>query len=233
MNSMKSGMHPRFAMAVKIMVAAVAMTASAMASAQTARTWMVKGGYNNIQPDVSSGNMSASSLPGTKADAGSASNLTVTVAYMFTDNISAELCLGLPHKHDVTGDGAIKGSGKIGTVEALPPTLLAQYRFLSPKSAFRPYVGLGLSYAMFQKETGSATLTALTNPGGTPTTFSVDSAWGVSAQVGASYAFNEKWFADLSLIKTYLKTATHFSSGQNLDMRLDPLAVSVTVGYRF
>jgi outer membrane protein len=220
---------------LKILMAGAAICASTAASAQTAGTWLVKLGYNNIAPKVSSDNMSASSLPGTKADVGSASSVTLTGAYMFTDHISSELYIGLPYKHNIYGDGAIKGTGQIGTVESLPPTLYAQYRFLEAKSAFSPYIGLGITYAMFQKETGSAALTALTNTGSTQqgTTFSVDSAWGISPQIGATYAFTEKWFADFSVHKTFIKTTTHFSTGQTLDMRLDPLAVNFSVGYRF
>ena len=54
------------------------------------------------------------------------------------------------------------------TVEQLPPTLLLQNRFLEVKSVFRPYVGPGVTYAIFQKETGSGTLTALINPAAQP-----------------------------------------------------------------
>lgn len=228
---MKNHAHT-FVTAVKGIALLLSLTASAAASAQSAGTWMIKAGYNKITPQVSSGNLSAPSLPGTKVDVGSGSALIVTGAYMFTDNISAELYLGLPYKHDLTGDGAIKGVGKIGSVEQLPPTLFAQYRFLEAKSVFRPYVGLGLTYAMFQKETGSATLSALTNPGGA-TTLSVANAWGITPQVGVTYAFNDKWFADAGVSKTFIKTTTTLSTGQKIDTRLDPVVVNFSIGYRF
>lgn len=214
-------------------VLALVLGVCASASAQTAGTWQVKVGYNRITPHISSGDLSAPSLPGTKADIESGSAPILSFAYNFNDHISTELVLGLGYKHDLVGDGSIKGVGKIGTVEQLPPTLFAQYRFLEPKAAFRPYVGLGLTFAKFQKETGSAALTAITNPGGPPTTFQVDSAWGLTPQLGASYAFNDKWYADISISKTYIKTTTTLSTGQKLDTRLDPVATSVSLGYRF
>ncbi len=231
-NNTKSYANTCVLAAAKVLALAVALLAANQASAQTAGTWLVKAGYNRITPKVTSGDLSAPSLPGTKVDVDSADSLILTGAYMITDNVSTELFLGLPYKHDLVGDGSIKGVGKIGTVEQLPPTLMLQYRFLEAKSGFRPYIGLGATYAKFQKETGSAALTALTNPGGA-TTLRVDDAWGVTAQLGATYAFNEKWFADFSVQKTYIKTTAHLSTGQSIDTRLDPVSVNFSIGYRF
>jgi len=218
--------------AAQALVVAAALTAAGSACAQTAGTWMVKVGYNQITPKVSSGDLSSPSLPGTKIDVDSADSLIVTAAYMFTDHVSGELMLGAPYKHDLIGAGSISGAGKIGTVEQLPPTLMLQYRFREPTAKFRPYVGLGVTYAIFQKETGSATLTALTNPGGA-TTVRVDDAWGGTAQLGITYALDEKWFADLSAQKTYIKTTANLSTGQSIDTRLDPVSVNFSIGYRF
>jgi outer membrane protein len=219
--------------AVKVAAITLALAAGTSASAQTAGSWLVKLGYNKITPQISSGDLSAPAFPNTKTDIESASAPIFTITYMYTDNLSVELGLGAPYKHDLVGDGAIKGIGKIGTVEQLPPTIFAQYRFLEAKSAFRPYVGVGLTYAMFQKETGSAALTATTNAGGPPTTFKVDSAFGITPHLGASYAFNDKWFADAMVSKTFIKTKTTLSTGQTQDIRLDPVSVSFSVGYRF
>lgn len=234
---MKNYTNTSFITVAKAVVLCGTLAVSAAASAQTAGSWLIKLGYNRITPQVSSGNMSAPSLPGTKMDVESASAAILTGAYMFTDNISAELYLGTPYKHDVVGDGAIGGVGKMGTVEQLPPTLFAQYRFFEAKSAFRPYVGLGLTYAMFQKETGSAVLTALTRPGTGATiggtTFKVDSAWGITPQIGVTYAFNDKWFVDFGISKTYIKTTATLSTGQKIDTRMDPTAINLSLGYRF
>ena len=215
-------------------IAAALMTASAAVSAQSAGTWSVKAGLNQITPHVDSEDMSPSALPGTKMDVGSDTQPIVTVGYMYSDNVSVELALGLPYKHDLIGDGAIRGTGKLATVEALPPTLFLQYRFLQAQSKFRPYAGLGLTYAYFQKETGSGAGTALTNPGSpVPTTFKVDAAWGITPQIGVTYALSDKWFADLCVSKTFLKTTAHYSTGQTIDLTLDPVAVSIAVGYHF
>lgn len=219
--------------AVKGIALVAALLAGGAASAQTAGTWMVKAGYNRITPKVSSSDLSSPSRPGTKVDVEAANSVIFTIDYMFTDHISTELFLGLPYKHNVVGRGTIDGVGKIATIEQLPPTLMFQYRFLEPTATFRPYAGVGLTYARFQKETGTSTLTALTNPGGTGTTLRVDSAWGATFQLGGTYAFNEKWYADASIQKTIIKTATHLSTGQSIDTDLDPVSVNFAIGYRF
>ena len=219
---------------LKMLAAAAVMMVSVSASAQTAGTWMVDAGVNQITPKVTSSDMTAPALPGTQAGVGSDTKFFFAGSYMITDNISTELGLGVPYKHDISGAGSIQGAGKIASTEVLPPTLFIQYRFLEAKSVFRPYVGLGLTYAYYQKETGSGKLTALTNTGSsTPTTFKLDSGFGTTVQLGATYALNAKWFAATSVNKTYLKTAAHYSTGQTLDIKLDPVAVNFAIGYKF
>jgi len=219
---------------VKLLALAAAMTVASAASAQqSAGTWIGTLGANKITPKVDSGNVSAPALPNTKTDVGSDTKPRFTVGYMLTDNISAELDLGLPYKHDLYGAGAINGTGKLATAEVLPPTAFIQYRFLKPDSMVRPYVGLGITYAMFQKERGSGQLTAVLNTGGAPATFKLDDKWAASFQIGGTVKINDKWFLDASVIKTKLKTQAHYSTGQVQDVRLDPLAVNISIGYNF
>jgi outer membrane protein len=213
--------------------AAALATAAAPAFAQSAGSWMVKAGVNHIEPDVKSGDLSPPSLPGTKIDVKGAASLIVTASWMWTDRISIEGYLGAPYEHDIVGDGAIAGVGKIASVKQVSPTVFAQYRFFEPSSSWRPYVGIGPTYANFFGEKGTGTLTGLTNPGGSPTRVKVDSAWGASAQVGVSVMLNERWFIDGSVIKTWLKTTSHLSTGQSIEHRLDPLSTNVSLGYRF
>ena len=203
------------------------------AHAQNAGNWSVSVGANNINPKVSSGDLSAPSLPSTQIDVKDATAAFATVTYMLTDNVGVQTFLGGPYRHDIVGAGSIAGVGKIGEVRQVSPTVVAQYRFLDAKAPLRPYVGLGVTYAYFFKEQGSGTLTALTNPGGPPTQVDADNAWGLSTQLGVVYAFNDRWFTDLTLIKTYIKNTTHLSTGQSIDTKLDPVTVGLTLGYRF
>jgi outer membrane protein len=227
-------MNHGFNTAVKLLALVAAMSVATAASAQQeAGTWLGTFGINKITPKVKSGDVSAPALPGTKADVDPDTKPRFAIAYMITDNISGELDLGLPYKHDLVGDGSIAGTGKLGTAEVLPPTAFIQYRFLPANGMFRPYVGLGVTYAYFQKERGSGQLTALLNTGGPGATYKLDNKFAVSYQIGGTVRINEKWFVDATVIKTRLKTKVHFSTGQTQDIRLDPLAVSVSVGYSF
>jgi outer membrane protein len=219
--------------AIRLLALAAAVTFTSSAAAQSAGGWFGVVGANKIMPKVESGNVSAPALPGSKVDVGNDTKPVLNIGYMLTDNISAELDLGLPYKHDLFGAGSLNGTGKLGTAEVLPPTALLQYRFFAPEATIRPFIGLGVTYAYFQKERGSSSLTALLNTGGAGTSFELDNKAAVSAQLGVSYRIDKNWFAGIGVIKTKLKTTAHYSTGQTQEIKLDPLAVTVGIGYKF
>ncbi|MES2758324.1 MAG: OmpW family outer membrane protein [Pseudomonadota bacterium] len=219
--------------AVTLLAAACALAVAGGASAQSAGQFTAKIGAGKITPKVESGPVSAPALPNSLVDVGSDTRPVFIFAYGLTDNISAELALGVPYKHKLYGAGAIAGTGQIGTVEALPPSAFIQYRFFRPEAMLRPFVGVGATYAYFQKETGSGQLTALLNTGGPATTFEIKPKAAASVQAGLAVNLNSKWFVDLTVVKTFLEIDTTFSTGQTQKIKLDPLAVVVAVGYKF
>jgi outer membrane protein len=218
-------------------IAATLATAASLlatgAQAQTAGSMEVQMGWNKITPHVKSDNLSPPSLPDSKIDVGSASALLITFTYMWTDNVSLEFLGGLPYKHDI--EGVINGQniGKIGSIHQVSPTLLFQYRFLSAEAPVRPYVGAGPTYAIFYGSEGSAALTAMTNPGGEPTTIGSDRSFGGSVQVGLAAKLNQNWFIDASAIKTWITSSTPLSTGQSINAHLDPVSVNISLGYKF
>ena len=214
--------------------AALVAAAGLSAQAQTAGTWMFSGGVTRISPNTSSGTLSPPAPPGTTVDVGSDTKPTLAVGWMFTDNWAVEVPIGFGFKHSITGEGGIAGVGEIGTVKALPISVFAQYRFLEPAARFRPYVMLGLTYAHFYDETGSATLNAL-NPANPPggTGLSVKSKWGLTPGFGVTAMLTERWYVDLHYARSFLKTTTTLSSGQRIDTKLDPDVYHVGVGVRF
>lgn len=218
---------------VMLLAAAAALATAPLASAQSAGQWTAKLGVNRIDPQVDSGDVSAPALPGSKADVGSDTAPTLLIGYSFTDNLAAELCLGLPYTHDVIGAGAISGTGKLAEVQVLPPTVFLQYRFFKPDATFRPYIGAGLTYVWFRKSEGSGQLTAITNPGGPPTTLDLDSRFSGSLQLGFAVALNKKWYADLGVAKSWLKTRVDYSTGQSMHIKLNPVAINLGLGYKF
>lgn len=218
---------------MKFVAAAMLAVSTQAAMAQSAGTMMTRFGASTIEPQVTSGNLSAPSLPNSKTDVGKASQFAGGLTYMYSDNIAIDLPLALPFKHALYGAGSLSSLGQIGEVKALPVTLSAQYRFMEPTATFRPYIGLGLTYAYFYNATGSAALTAITNPGGPPTRISIDSKFALTPQIGATFAVDKSWFVEAYYSMTKLSTTTKLSTGQTVDVALDPNSYGFFVGYKF
>jgi len=214
-------------------VATAALCGAGAAQAQVAGQYMIQLGWNKIMPKVKSDDLSPPSLPGSKIDIKSASALFFTGTYMITDDISVEALGGLPYKHDIIGAGAVAGVGKIGSIHQISPTVLLQYRLLAADAPFRPYIGAGPTFAKFYGTKGSAALTAVTNPGGSPTTIGGDTEWGFTTQLGGAYKIDKHWFVDAAILKTFISTKATLSTGQTTSAKLNPVAINASVGYTF
>ena len=215
------------------LVATVALCGAGAAQAQAAGDVLVALGWNKIMPKVKSDDLTPPSLPGSKIDIKSASALFATVTYMITPDFSLEALGGLPYKHDIEGAGSVSGVGKIGTIHQISPTVLLQYRFLAADGPFRPYIGAGPTFAKFYGTKGSAALTAVTNPGGPPTTVGGDTEWGTTLQAGGNYKIDKHWFIDAAVLKTFISTKATLSTGQVTKAKLNPVAINASVGYTF
>jgi outer membrane protein len=194
----------------------------------------VRGGFTHIRPDVESGDLSAPSFAGTKSDVQATSQISGGLNYRLNKNLAIDLPLALPFKHDIVGAGAIASVGKIADSKTLPMTLLLQYHFAGEAMGLKPYAGVGLTYAKFFATKTTAALTALT--GGTPsnpTTMSIQSAWGSTFQVGAAYKLNTRLGLDVNVTKTLLSTTANLSTGQTMQMSLNPWSLSAAVTYGF
>jgi len=218
---------------LKLLAAILLLATGLSANAQSAGTWIARLGATQISPQVKSGDMTAPSFAGTKTDVGANSQLSGGLTYMYSNNIAIDLPFALPFKHKLYGAGALSGAGQIGETKALPFTVFGQYRLFEPTAAFRPYAGLGLTYAYFYDETGNGTLTALTNPGGPATRLGIESKFALTPQIGFSYALNNKWLLDASFSKSLLKTRTSLSTGQTIDTTLNPNILSLSLGMKF
>ena len=227
-----------FELSTAALLVAVAMFCTAQsAQAQTAGSFSVSVGATHIAPSVKSGSLNSLTLAGTvpnaKIDVGSNTQATAALNYMATDAINLHLPLNFGFRHEVTSAGSIANMGKLADTRVLPITLIAQYRFMEPNAAFRPYVGIGLTYANFYKEKGTGLLTALTNPGGSATSLKFEDKLAPTVQLGGVVQLNDRWFVEGSYSKTFLKTQAKLSTGQSIEVRLNPDAFTLQVGYRF
>jgi outer membrane protein len=142
----------------------------------------------------------------------------VDITYFFNKNIAAELVLSYPQRVEVKA-----GQASLGTVTALPPTLLAQYHF-TQFGPLKPYVGAGLNYTRF----GSREL----NNGST--FYSVEkSSIGYAAQIGADYMLTKKWGINLDVKYIQIKTDVLSAGVSAGTLDLSPIATSVGVTYKF
>lgn len=202
--------------------------------AQSAHTLIGRIGATQINPNVSSGDLTPPAFAGTQVDVKADTQPTAGLTWMWNDHIALDLPLAAGFTHEISGAGAIAGVGKIGEVKALPITLLAQYRFMDAKSQIRPYVGIGPTYAKFYKARGTAALSGMTGGSATnPTTLSVDSKLTFSAQIGAAVALTDKLGLDFTVLTTPLKTRTTLSTGQTIDTTLNPTTFSLSLSMRF
>lgn len=139
----------------------------------------------------------------------------VDVSYFFNKNVAAELILTVPQKQKV-----FAGAADIGTFKQLPPTLLMQYHF-TDLGAYKPYVGAGINYTKIS----SVNLT---------TGHTLDShSWGGALQAGVDIPLDKNWSLNFDVKKIYIKTDV-YSGGSNAGtLKLNPVAASVGIGYRF
>ncbi len=218
----------------KQLISILLICATGAAFASDTSPWSFRIGATQITPHVVSGDLTAPSFAGTKADIGANTQLSGGINYKLDDRWSVDIPLALPFEHTLYGAGAIQGVGKLGTTKAFPITALMQYQLNTDHAAFKPYVGAGLTYAKFYGETGTAVLTAVT--GGTPanpTTPRIESRWAPSFQVGAKFALTDIWYLDVNYIKTYFDTQNKLSTGQTLDATINPSALSIGLGRSF
>jgi outer membrane protein len=139
------------------------------------------------------------------------------ITYFFNKNIAAELVLSYPQRVEVKA-----GQSSLGTVTALPPTLLAQYHF-TQFGPLKPYVGAGINYTRF----GSRDLS-------TAGTFSVEkSSVGYAAQIGADYMLTKNWGINLDVKYIQIKTDVLSAGVSAGTLDLSPIATSVGVTYKF
>jgi outer membrane protein len=143
----------------------------------------------------------------------------IDVAYAFTDVWSAELVLTIPQEHTVD----LKGVGRLGDFEHLPPTLYLQYR-ANPGGTFRPYAGLGVNYTMiFDDDLIVA---------GVPLGLDAHSI-GVAAQFGFDYKVNDRWSFNVDVKYAKLATGVYAGAAKLTEARLDPWLYAIGARYDF
>ena len=145
----------------------------------------------------------------------------VDITYFFTKNIATELILTYPQQHDVN----LAGTGKIGTVKHLPPTLTLQYHFL-PEGQFRPYVGAGFNYTKFSDVNLNVT--------GVGPLFLDSSSTGGALQTGMDIKLSSNLYLNFDVKKLWIGTDVKTAAGVKVThLNLNPWLPGVGLGWRF
>lgn len=158
-------------------------------------------------------------------------------------NWDLQLALGTPPTHDIKlrivnpallpPSVSAHAGETIGSVRQIAPTLFANYKFNQPEDAFRPFIGLGLNYTMFDQ----ASSNALNNQiNGGVTNAKLSDSWGLAAQIGASYKLSGPWSLNASIstadVSTTLTTNT-LGLERKTKVRFQPAAYIISLGYSF
>ncbi|WP_111895431.1 OmpW/AlkL family protein [Acinetobacter sp. MB5] len=199
---------------------ALVLALLAASSATFAGNWQVKVGGSVVAPSEDNNTLADGAVTHVKAE--NAYSFTPSVEYFFgNSNISTELLLATPLKHDVTTNGA-----KIASFKELPPTLTVKYNFKN-STGFTPYIGVGATAVIVwgEKTTGVIAGTKL----------KADNAFGVAGQVGFNFqpADAKNWgvFADVRY--------ANISSDLKLDgakigsLDVNPWVYTIGYSYRF
>jgi len=247
---------------VKFVFASLAVTLSISANAQKAGDFIAGVGGALIVPNASVGSLTSTStsnaygtatanyfnnaLNGANASIGSTSTLVFSGLYMLTDNIGAELTIGIPPKMTVDlylpNGSDPKSHNGAATAKALTPSLVAKYLFNAPGDTWRPYLGLGFTYASFRDvtaNTSDATVNALAG-----NSASLSSSFAPVFNAGTIYNIDDKWSINASISYVPLKTdATFTGPGSSLlgsqpvsttgTLTINPIEYVIRLGYKF
>lgn len=157
------------------------------------------------------------------------------ISYYVTKNIAAELILALGTRHDVSvvGDSLTTvGNQKLGSINALPPTLTAQWHF-NPDQTFDPYVGAGINYTNMLDRNLRFSSGALAG-----TKIKVDSdSWGYVLQAGFDINLKDGWLINADVKYVTMDTDVKTRIGGNWtkidSLDIDPWVFGIGIGKRF
>jgi outer membrane protein len=149
---------------------------------------------------------------------------TLMLTYFLDKNWAVELFCCFDQVN-VTGKGALAGT-KLASTWAFPPILTLQYHF-DGMGAFRPYVGAGVEWIHYFKESS--------NIGGS---VDFDDSWGFALQLGTDIDLGQGWSLGLDAKKVWEDTkinwpATTNFNGVEAKHDLDPWFLTANLGYRF
>ncbi len=172
---------------------------------------------------------------GTTATVQNASTPIVSAFHMFTDNIAAELTIGVPVKMKINMNLPVIATSVTDAADANAsfPSLVVKYVFNTPADTFRPYIGLGVNYTYFNS------ISINSNPlvqGLAGTSQSLSSSVNPVFNVGGIYSLTDRWSLNFGISYVPMTTnVTFVGSGTTTTGKLtiNPTDVTLKLGYKF
>ncbi len=199
---------------------ALAPTAFAQdASTDTgAKRFAVVGGFAMSEPT------SNPSIAGARTQVDGGTAATLSASYYINDNIAVE-AWGAADKFDHRLRNA--QGGKLGTVEAQPYAVSAQYHFGTSDKIVRPFVGLGYYEANYDGEKAEPT-GALAGQ-----RIGVETAKGAMATAGVDVALSPMWFARADVRYLQGDSDVKLNGTKVGNAELNPVVLGLGLGARF
>ena len=190
-----------------------AASASAADTSGSSLRWRLLAGASTIRPTTST------SQSGAKVEFQAAETAVVSLSYTFTPRSDVELWIAAPSKHDIEYNGM-----RVANTDFLPINLTLQYE-LAPSWVVRPIVGLGINLTEFTGET--------LRPEAGGGDLKLERTINLTAQAGLLYDLNSRWLLSADL-RWWNSDPLVYVNGMRIQtFHIDPLAVSVNVGWRF
>ena len=223
--------------------AAALLVASPGAWAQKAGNLIGSIGVAYIMPNESAGPLNSvgpaaplfnATTAGASVSIDNVATAAFSVLYMVTDNIAAEFTFGVPPKFTVDVNLPSSSHPGAATAKESTPALVGKYLFLTPADRWRPYLGLGVTYASFSSVSPNKSDPLVNALAGSSA--SLSSSWAPVYNAGVIYNIDDRWSVNASLSYIPLKTtATFVGTGTTTKgtLTLNPVDLVVKVGYKF
>lgn len=132
-------------------------------------------------------------------------------------------------KHIASYDGKV-----VSTLTQFAPTAFLNYKFGTPQSTWRPYVGVGVNFTHVKPDP-TTTGEAFYNDGKVKT--KVSDSWGLALQAGVSYHLDDNWLISASYataqVSNKIEIQTASGSTQYGKYKFNPSIWMFTVGRKF
>jgi len=235
-------------------MAAALLAGGGSAMAQQAGDWVLGAGWMHFAPQDSSKPLTVTSpvnstVPGSGANVQSSDTLGLSATYFLDSHWGIEGVLGVPPKFKLDGEGSLGAIGELGNARQWSPALLGKYYFNEGNAAFRPYVGLGLTYVWYSDvELTPGMQNAVGGllrrpPGSTVTSAKLESSWAPVFNIGAAYQFDQHWGLSFSVSYIPLKTTAKLTTASaatgaqlatsEASLKVNPIVPYLAVTYRF